>query len=186
MESYTKNKDSNPELSQKLYDRLMASPFAKQFEEYLKLTEELERLEKDYSSTAAPQNDSETGGFVERASVDDPSAESERKDSYSVLPAKARDYVRTAERDLLEFMGQALSVPRAARREFLAPIVRTITNEYLEKGSVSQQTIDGLFQKAYAEGIVADEEYFNQYKDVKDHLRTTAVTLVWHIFLDRA
>ena len=50
-------------------------------------------------------------------------------ESYSVLPAKARDYVRTAERDLLEFMGQALSVPRAAQREFLAPIVRAITNE---------------------------------------------------------
>lgn len=122
----------------------------------------------------------------ERFSNDNSSAESEQKDSYSMLSAKARDYVRTAERDLLEFMGRALSVPRAARREFLAPIVRTITNEYLEKGSVSQQTIDSLFQRAYAEGIVADEEYYNQYKDIKDHLRTTAVTLVWHIFLDRA
>ena len=103
--------------------------------------------------------------------------EEKQKDSYSVLPAKARDYVRRAENTLLKTMSEALSVPFTARREFLAPIIRTITNEYLEKGSVSAETVNALFQQAYAQGIVADEEYFRQYEHIKKHLRDTAVTL---------
>lgn len=175
MERYTELKDSNPYLAQKFYDGLMDSPYSVQFEEYLKLTEELERLESEASAITEPENDKTGAEFVERTSVDDSVAEEEQKDSYSTLPAKARDYVRSSERKLLDFFGQALSVPKAARRDFLAQAVRAITNEYLQTGKVSQETIDGLFQQAYAQGVVADEEYFNQYKHIKDHLRTTAL-----------
>ena len=158
MESYTVNKVSNPELAQKLYDGLMDSPYSVQFEEYLKLTEELAGLDSEGSAITDPENDKTGAGFMDRTSVDDSVAEEERKDSYSTLPAKARDYVRSAERNLLDFIGQALSVPKTARRDFLAQVVRAITNEYLQTGRVSQETIDGLFQQAYAQGVVADEE----------------------------
>lgn len=120
---------------------------------------------------AQARNDSEN---QEQSRTD---TEAEAKDSYSTLPAKARDFVKRAERTLPEKIGQVLSVPRTARRDFLAQVVRAIINEYLQNGTVSQQTIDGLFQQAYAQGVVADEEYYNQYKHIKDHIRTTAVTL---------
>lgn len=93
------------------------------------------------------------------------------------LNKKARDYLERAERKLLNKIGENLGIPYHAKRESLKPIVQEISNEYLRTGTVSDETVNSLFNKAYDEGIVADREFYDTYKGVKDHLRTTAVTI---------
>lgn len=98
-------------------------------------------------------------------------------DTRSTLPVNAQQYLRRAERALLDKVSAALSVPAFARREYLQDIVREISDEYLASGTVQQETIDRLFETAYDEGIVVDDEYYREYKHIKDHLRTQAVTI---------
>ena len=98
-------------------------------------------------------------------------------DTRSKLPVNAQQYLRRAERALLDKVSTTLSVPAFARREYLQDIVREISDEYLASGTVRQETIDRLFETAYEEGIVVDDEYYREYKHIKDHLRTQAVTI---------
>lgn len=78
-----------------------------------------------------------------------PGGEEEDIDIIHTLPKKAQTYMRRAERVLLQKVGDALSVPRFAQRDYLQDIVREVSKEYLETGKVSQETLDGLFERAY-------------------------------------
>lgn len=93
------------------------------------------------------------------------------------LPAKARKYLESAERGLLNHIGKALGVPYHAKRDTLKPMIQELSNEYLSTGTISQESMDRLFEEAYEAGVVIDREFYDQYKHVKDHLRTTAVTI---------
>ena len=98
-------------------------------------------------------------------------------DARAALPRKAQDYLRRTERTLVNRIGRAMSVPRLARRDYLEGIAREISGEYLRDGRISEETAQRLFDTAYDEGVIVDEEFYNQYKDLKDRLRTMAVTI---------
>ena len=91
------------------------------------------------------------------------------------LPAKALEYLQRAERRLIRKVGELLDVPRPARQEFLQDIVRNLSTEYLETGQVSQETRDELFERAYEQSMVVDREYYDDYKHVRDYLRSTPI-----------
>lgn len=113
-----------------------------------------------------------------RYSVDE--AESGPKtaeDIISTMPVKAQQYLRRAESYLTAKVGNLLSVPRYAQREYLRDIVRETSLEYLREGRVSGETIDGLFDRAYDGGVVADREFYDQYRDLRDYLRSTRLTI---------
>lgn len=93
------------------------------------------------------------------------------------IPSKAKTLLVKAENALRTKLEKALSVPKGVSRESLKPIVQQISAEYLRSGTVSQETVDRLFDEAYEKGVVEDREFYDQYKHIKDHLRTTAVTL---------
>lgn len=93
------------------------------------------------------------------------------------LPTKAQSYLARAESKLLNSIGDALSVPRYARYNSLKGIIQEISDSYLADGTISDEKMSELFDKAYAEGIVADSAFYDQYKEIKDHLRTYGVTL---------
>ena len=93
------------------------------------------------------------------------------------LPAKAKDYLKRAERTLLNNIAKKLCVPYYAKRQYLQEIVEDISNAYLKDGIIPGETAERLFDKAYEQGIVIDTEFYDQYKDVKEHMRTTAVSI---------
>lgn len=103
--------------------------------------------------------------------------EEEARNIIGTMPVKAQAYLRSAESYLTAKVGRLLSVPRYAQREYLRDIVREISLEYLREGHVSQETVNELFDRAYDEGVVVDREYFDQYKDLRDFLRTTKLTI---------
>lgn len=94
---------------------------------------------------------------------------------FDTLPRKVQSYLEGTKRRLLNQLGDSLSVPRTARREYLKGITRQLTEEYLQQGRVSQETIDRLFDEAYEQGIVVDREYYDENKELRDHLRNTTL-----------
>lgn len=70
-----------------------------------------------------------------------------------------------------------LSVPRQAGREFLSGAIREMTREYFDTGKISEKTKDQIFEKAYAEGRVVEAAFYEQYRDIKDHLKKQDITL---------
>ncbi|RJW34957.1 hypothetical protein [Ruthenibacterium lactatiformans] len=74
-------------------------------------------------------------------------------------------------------VGDALSVPKGARREYLKPLADAMAAEIKQNGRVSEATASEVFSAAYDRGIVVMDEYYNQYKELKDELRGNALTL---------
>lgn len=107
------------------------------------------------------------------------------KDPYDIMPkltaetipVKAQKVLVGTENALLQRIGRALSVPAGVQRSDLKELVRSISNEYLRDGKVSQDSLDSLFEAAYERGIETDTEYYDQHKGVKEILRTTAVSI---------
>lgn len=95
----------------------------------------------------------------------------------TTIPAKAQETLKRTENALLRRIGKALSVPVGVQRSDLKELVRSISNEYLRDGKVSQESLETLFEKAYERGIETDTEYYDQHKALKDTLRNTAITI---------
>ena len=98
------------------------------------------------------------------------------------LPAKAREKLERTERKLVKKLSEGLmdenaSVPKAVRTEKLMPIVQKISDKYLQTGALDQDLTTELFDWTFAESVVRDAEYYDQYKEVRNRLRSTAVTL---------
>lgn len=93
------------------------------------------------------------------------------------LPTKARNKLQKTERKLVNQIGNVMSVPYTAKRDYLQGVVREMSTEYLATGKVSRETMDRLFETAYEQGIVVDTEYYDQYKELKDELRTRPVAI---------
>jgi hypothetical protein len=93
------------------------------------------------------------------------------------LTGRAKEHLGQVERKLTAHVAAALDVPRQASRDFLKPIVTELADEYMKQGTISPEVRDRLFDTAWEQGRVVDQEFYDTYKEVKDHLRTTAVTI---------
>ena len=116
-------------------------------------------------------------------SVDRNQLEPDQREAYSTedakdsimdtLPRKAQNYLSRAERAMVRKLGDLLSVPTAAQREYLQETARAISEEYLKEGRISQKTVDRLFETAYAQGVVVQNELREEYGDLYNRLRNT-------------
>lgn len=95
----------------------------------------------------------------------------------TTIPVKAQTKLKETENALLRKIGRALSVPVGVQRSDLKELVRSISDEYLRDGTVSQESLDTLFEEAYERGIETDTEYYDQHRGLKDTLRNTDVTI---------
>ncbi len=117
------------------------------------------------------------------ASVDRKQLEPDQREAYSTedakesivdtLPRKAQNYLSRAERAMVRKLGDLLSVPTTAQREYLQETVREISEEYLKKGRISQESMDRLFENAYDQGVVVKEGLMDEYRDLYNRLRNT-------------
>ena len=90
---------------------------------------------------------------------------------------KAQKYMQKQENRFMNSIGKILSIPQTANREFIRPLIHNMYNEFVETGKVSKETVDLIFEEAYKRGIKISEDYYNQYKDLKNALRTMPVSI---------
>ena len=108
---------------------------------------------------------------------EDSEGQEQAEAAFQAMPVKAQTYLRGVERRLVNQVGQLLSVPRRAQREFLRDIALEISSEYLRRGTVSQETTDRLFERAYQEGVKADQAFAEEYDDLRRFLRDRRLTI---------
>ena len=98
-------------------------------------------------------NASAPAGDAKVSNLDTEAAEpmtKERADAMvAEMPAKAQEALGKTERHMVNALGVSLNVPKYARREYLMDIARQISGEVLENGTVSNETLDRLFETAW-------------------------------------
>lgn len=88
------------------------------------------------------------------------------------LPERAAEYVARTENTLVRRLADNLSVPETAKRETLRPIADEIIYDVLRGGEMDNAKLNRLFEQAWDAGREADTEYYEQYKDVHEKIRT--------------
>ena len=88
------------------------------------------------------------------------------------LPERAAEYVARTENTLVRRLADNLSVPETAKREKLRPIADEIIYDVLRGGEMDNEKLNRLFEQAWDAGREADTEYYEQYKDVREKIRT--------------
>ena len=76
------------------------------------------------------------------------------------------------ENTLVRRLADNLSVPETAKRETLRPIADEIIYDVLRGGEMDNEKLNRLFEQAWDAGREADTEYYEQYKDVREKIRT--------------
>lgn len=88
------------------------------------------------------------------------------------LPERAAEYVTRTENTLVRRLADNLSVPETAKRETLRPIADEIIYDVLRGSEMDSAKLNRLFEQAWDAGREADTEYYEQYKDVREKIRT--------------
>ena len=88
------------------------------------------------------------------------------------LPERAAEHVARTENTLVRRLADNLSVPETAKRETLRPIADEIIYDVLRGGEMDSAKLNRLFDQAWDAGREADTEYYEQYKDVREKIRT--------------
>ena len=88
------------------------------------------------------------------------------------LTERAAEYVARMENTLVRRLADNLSVPETAKRETLRPIADEIIYDVLRGGEMDSAKLNRLFEQAWDAGREADTEYYEQYKDVREKIRT--------------
>lgn len=97
--------------------------------------------------------------------------------SLDTVPKKAKDALERMRNMAAAEIQRQMDIPYKARQEVLKPQLDGLINEYLRTGSISQESIDRSFEKAYEQGREISREFYDQYKDIKDQMRGTKLTL---------
>ena len=92
-----------------------------------------------------------------------------------VLTERAAEYVARTENTLVRRLADNLSVPETAKRETLRPIADEIIYDVLRGGEMDNAKLNRLFEQAWDAGREADTEYYEQYKDVREKIRTQKI-----------
>lgn len=93
------------------------------------------------------------------------------------LPERAAEYVARTENTLVRRLADNLSVPETAKRETLRPIADEIIYDVLRGGEMDSAKLNRLFEQAWEAGREADTEYYEQYKDVREKIRTQRISI---------
>lgn len=93
------------------------------------------------------------------------------------LPERAAEYVARTENTLVRRLADNLSVPETEKRETLRPIADEIIYDVLRGGEMDSAKLNRLFDQAWDAGREADTEYYEQYKDVREKIRTQKLFL---------
>lgn len=91
--------------------------------------------------------------------------------------AKSQKYQQNKERFFLNDISKAMSIPKTAQKQNLSAVVSEIANELKTSGSISSTRSSELFDKAYQNGVEVLDDFYNQYKELKQDLRQSAISI---------
>lgn len=109
--------------------------------------------------------------------VEEQAKEQQEKTVRERMNRKGREYLAGVERKMVNSIAQKLNVPYYAKREKLMPIMQKLSDTYLETGRIDPETERQLYDEALDQMLVINREFYDQYKDVKDWIRTVGLSI---------
>ena len=92
------------------------------------------------------------------------------------MNAKAQSYTNKAVNKLLKSFKDSVGMTTYADKG-IKDEIRQFANEYVEKGGMSEEEVNKVFDKLYENAMTFNTEYYDQYKDLKKALRTTKINI---------
>lgn len=94
-----------------------------------------------------------------------------------LMGEKAAQYVRRLESGLVNELAENLNVPGQAKREVLQPMAEEALRSFFTDGQLDRAKLNDLFETAYKAGVEEDQQYIEQYGDLKSLIKGTKLTL---------
>lgn len=94
-----------------------------------------------------------------------------------LMGEKAAQYVRRLEARMVNELAENLSVPGQAKREVLQPMAEEALRTFFTDGQLDRAKLNDLFETAYQAGVEEDQQYIEQYGDLKSLIKGTKLTL---------
>lgn len=94
-----------------------------------------------------------------------------------LMGEKAAQYVRRLESGLVNEMAENLSVPGQAKREVLRPMAEEALRSFFTDGQLDRAKLNDLFETAYKAGVEEDQQYIEQYGDLKKFIRDQKISI---------
>ena len=88
-----------------------------------------------------------------------------------LMGEKAAQYVRRLESRMVNELAENLSVPGQAKREVLQPMAEEALRTFFTDGQLDRAKLNDLFETAYKAGVEEDQQYIEQYGDLKKFIR---------------
>ena len=96
------------------------------------------------------------------------------RDLMGEKPAK---YVRRLESGLVNELAENLSVPGQAKRDVLRPMAEEALRSFFTDGQLDRAKLNDLFETAYKAGVEEDQQYIEQYGDLKKFIRDQKLSI---------
>ena len=139
-----------------------------------------EYIAQKYGSQPAAPTATEAEAPVSDASpAAEPAASSDTEDAAPALErtAKSQSIQRRQESQFVRELGDLFGIPEGESRAHLRQLATQLADQRRTTGSIDPALADSIFEEAYQQGRVIEEQFYNDHKALKDELRTTAVTL---------
>lgn len=106
-----------------------------------------------------------------------PTAEQTAPEYTGQRTAKSQNIQNRKVSEFANRVGESLGVPGGARREYLRPLAAELAEQIRTTGHADQQLVDQVFETAYDQGIVEQNDFYETYEGLKKQLRATRLTL---------
>lgn len=94
-----------------------------------------------------------------------------------LMGEKPAQYVRRLESGLVNELAENLSVPGQAKREVLQPMAEEALRSFFTDGQLDRSKLNDLFETAYKAGVEEDQQYIEQYGDLKKFIRDQKISI---------
>ena len=94
-----------------------------------------------------------------------------------LMGEKAAQYVRRLEARMVNELAENLSVPGQAKRDVLRPMAEEALRTFFTDGQLDRAKLNDLFETAYKAGVEEDQQYIEQYGDLKKFIRDQKISI---------
>lgn len=94
-----------------------------------------------------------------------------------LMGEKVAQYVRRLEARMVNDLAENLSVPGQAKREVLRPMAEEALRSFFTDGQLDRAKLNDLFETAYKAGVEEDQQYIEQYGDLKKFIRDQKISI---------
>lgn len=90
------------------------------------------------------------------------------------IKERAKD---TAKNKFVRQLAKDWGIPYARAKEVIEPLAEKVAMQLQHDGKMNVEIADKLFEETLANGIITNDDFYNQYKNLKNELKSQAITV---------